>query len=167
MPDRTLPVARILMAGGAYALCIAVAIVVVLVILGARGLPYGGWAVGVPAPPAAAAGELAPMPGPELAQSVAPLQPAPQPELARYLSAKAGGLEELAWADATHTTAHVPIRVAMAMLVARSASAAKTASTAATASVPGAAPTAPPADTGAASAPARESAASGAEEAAR
>ena len=118
MPEERLPVARVLLAGLAIAGGIGVAIGVVFAILATHDLPPGGPVVARPAPPAASQAEPS-----TLAQAAPALETAPQPELARFRADKARALDELAWADATRTTAHVPIRMAMAVMVARSASA--------------------------------------------
>jgi len=118
MPEDRLPVARILLAALALTCGIAAAIGVVFAVLGARGLPPGGPAVARPVPPGASRAEPS-----TLAQATPMLQAAPQPDLARYRAEKAHALDELAWADAAHATARVPIREAMALMEARAASA--------------------------------------------
>ena len=119
MPEGRLPVARILLAALAIAGGIAAAIGVVAAILGAHRLPLVGPAIARPAAPVVARAESS-----TLAQAVPMLQAAPQADLARYRAEEASALDELAWADAARTTARVPIGVAMAMMVARAASAA-------------------------------------------
>jgi len=118
MPEDRLPVARILLTALAIAGGIAAAIGVVIAILGAHRLPLGGPAVARPAAATTTQAESS-----TLAQAVPMLQAAPQPDLARYRAEKASALDGLAWADAAHATARVPIGVAMRMMVARAASA--------------------------------------------
>lgn len=108
MRDDALPVGRLLWVGAAIVLAVAGAIGVVLAILAHRGVPVGGLAIDPPA---------------RLGPGLPMLQTAPQPDLAAYKATKLHALHDLGWIDAASGVAHVPIEAAMAMRVARAASA--------------------------------------------
>jgi hypothetical protein len=108
MRDDALPLQRVVVAGGLIALAVAIVIGVVLAILHGRGVPVGGQAVAKPDP---------------LEADLPMLQSAPQADLAAYRKEKSRELNELGWVDAASGVAHVPIDVAMALLVQRAASA--------------------------------------------
>jgi hypothetical protein len=106
-PDH-LRIDRIALAGGAIAVTVALAVVVVLAWLHASGMPPGGlrlrrdYALTVDAPP---------------------LQGAPQLDLQAYRAEKARRLHETAWVDASQGIARIPIDDAMALMLQRAASA--------------------------------------------
>jgi hypothetical protein len=104
MRDDALPVARIVFIGGGIALGVATAIVIVLAILSARHVPVGGQAVDKPR---------------QSGSDLPVLQSAPQTDLAAWRQEKSRALNRLGWVDAASGVAHVPIDVAMGMLVER------------------------------------------------
>ena len=108
MRDDALPVGRLLGAAAAIVLAVAVAIGVVLAILAHRRVAPGGARVDPP-----------PTLGPDLPM----LQAAPQLDLAAYRAGQQQALHALGWVDAASGVAHVPIETAMALAVARAASA--------------------------------------------
>jgi len=109
MRDDALPIARLLWAGVAIVVAVSLAIAAVLAILAHRRVPVGGVAIDKPL---------------QLGADLPMLQTAPQPDLAAYKAGKQQALHGLGWVDAASGVAHVPIEVAMAMQVARAASAA-------------------------------------------
>jgi hypothetical protein len=108
MRDDALPVGRLAWAGVAMAAATAIALAVVLAMLQHRRVPPAGIAIDPPPP---------------LAADVPMLQAAPQLDLAAYKDAKLHALHDLGWVDTASGVARVPIETAMAMQVARAASA--------------------------------------------
>jgi len=108
MRDDTLPLGRVLVVGATIVLAVACAIGVVLAILAHRHVPVGGVAIDKPV---------------TLPVDLPMLQSAPQPDLAAYRAEKQQALHGLGWVDAASGVAHVPIETAMALQVARAASA--------------------------------------------
>lgn len=103
-----LPTGRIAIAAAAIAGTVLAAVAVVLLWLHAHHMPLGGRQLEQP--------YTRLMPGPAL-------QSAPQPELATYRAEQAARLHGSGWVDASGRIVHIPIEDAMALLVARSASA--------------------------------------------
>lgn len=108
MPAPELRAGRIALAAATIAAAVIAAVAIVLLWLQHRGMAPGG---ARPAPPGTPA-----IPGPTL-------QSAPQLDLAAYRAAKARRLNSLGWVDAAQGIAHLPIDDAMALMVARAASA--------------------------------------------
>jgi hypothetical protein len=106
MPE--LPTSRIAIAAATIAGTVMAAVAVVLLGLQARQMPPGGRQFEQP--------YTRLMPGPAL-------QSAPQPELASYRAQQAERLHGSGWVDAPGRIARIPIEDAMALLVARGASA--------------------------------------------
>jgi hypothetical protein len=104
-----LPTGRIALAGAAIAGTVLGVVVLVLLVLHARGVPPGGERLAQP--------YTLGVPGPKL-------QSAPQPELAAYQAEKAARLHGRGWVDAGAGIVHIPIEDAMALLAARAASSA-------------------------------------------
>jgi len=109
MRDDGLPIVRLLWVGVAIVCAVSLAIAVVLAILAHRRVPVGGLGIARPL---------------QLGADLPMLQTAPQPDLAAYRAEKQQALHGLGWVDAAGGVAHVPIEVAMALQVARAASAA-------------------------------------------
>ncbi len=109
MPDRELPLGRIGVAAGAFALAVAGAVAGVLWWLHASALAPGGERL--------ARGYDLVVPGPNL-------QPAPQPDLRAYRAEKGRLLHGGGWVDAGRGVARIPIGDAMALLAAASAASA-------------------------------------------
>lgn len=113
MRDDALPLRRIAAIGFGIAGVVALVIGAVLAILAQHRVPVGGAAVARPA---------------QLGADLPMLQSAPQIDLAAYRADKSRALNQLGWVDAASGVAHVPIDVAMAMLVRRAATPASEAS---------------------------------------
>jgi hypothetical protein len=99
---------RIAIAGAAIAGTVVGVVAVVLLWLHERPLPPGGARLSLPY-------DLT-VPGPAL-------ESAPQPALQAYRAEKAQRLHGRGWVDAAHGIVHIPIEDAMALMVARAASA--------------------------------------------
>jgi hypothetical protein len=100
MRDYALPVGRLLLAAVAIVATVAVAVGVVLAMLGHRHVPVGGLAIDRPVQPG---------------NGLPALQSAPQPDLATYRADKRLALDA---ADGASGAGHVPIETAMALRVA-------------------------------------------------
>lgn len=99
---------RISLVAAALAGTVLGVVVLVLLWLHVRGVPPGGVPVA----------SMPPLPA-----SAPALESAPQPSLAEYIAQKQQRLHSRGWVDEAQGIAHIPIEEAMAMLVARAASA--------------------------------------------
>jgi hypothetical protein len=108
MPRPEVPAGRVALAAAAMAGTVIGVVAVVLLWLHEARMPSGG--------PRLARPDARAMPGPAL-------QSAPQPELAAYRAEQAQRLHGSGWVDARARIVHIPIEDAMALLVARTASA--------------------------------------------
>ena len=101
MPDPALHARRIVLVVAGIGAIVAAAVLGVLWGLGAFDIPHGGER-------RERAYRLT-VPGPNL-------QSAPQPDLGTYFTEKRRQLGELAWLDASRTTARIPLEAAMALI---------------------------------------------------
>lgn len=106
MRDDALPIRRIVFIGLGIAGGVAIAIGVVLGFLSHRHIPDGGDPVARPS---------------QLGGGSPMLQTAPQLDLASYREEKSRALNRFGWTDAANGIVHVPIDLAMTMLVQRGA----------------------------------------------
>ncbi len=121
MPDPNLHTRRIVLIVAGIGGVVVVSVLAVLWGLSAFDIPHGGER-------RERAYQLT-VPGPNL-------QSAPQPDLHAYFTEKRARLGELAWLDASHTTARIPLEDAMALLASGAVRASVATSTGSPASAP-------------------------------